>query len=171
MISLIPIPSTEVGEDGQPKFHIFPNGQENFHLWADQEANGGVDPEFDICDVDDGPIATALRGRTPGTWVLHGTTAYSRAALETDPETSASRLVEAWGHRLETTETPSWFRAHRWRFARALPETRMFRPLVDPDAALAVAGDAFGGGDAQGAWLSGESAAARLRDALFARSR
>jgi glycosyltransferase involved in cell wall biosynthesis len=46
MFSLIPIPSTEVGEDGQPKFYVFPNGQENFHFWADQEANGGVDPEF-----------------------------------------------------------------------------------------------------------------------------
>lgn len=130
-----------------------------------------VDPEADVFEFSDGPIATAVRGRTPGTWVLHGTTTYSLTELDTDPETSAGRLVEAWGHRLGASRTPSWFRAHRWRFARAVADPLVLRPPVDADALLAVAGDAFGGGDAEGAWLSGESAAARLRDALFARSR
>ncbi len=130
-----------------------------------------VDPEADVFEFSDGPIATAVRGRTPGIWVLHGTATYSLTELDTDPETSAGRLVEAWGRRLGASRTPSWFRAHRWRFARAVADPLVLRPPVDADALLAVAGDAFGGGDAQGAWLSGESAAARLRDAVFARSR
>ena len=48
MLSLLPIPSVDLREDGAPRFHIFPNGQQDFHLWAEREAEGGVDPEFRI---------------------------------------------------------------------------------------------------------------------------
>lgn len=132
---------------------------------------GGPDPEADLLTFESEILERAVRGHTAATWVLHATPAFSRLHLDDDPDASARLLLDEWALRMGSVPATTWFRAHRWRYARVALPASTERCLILEDTAVAVAGDAFAGGDAEGAWLSGEAAAARLRDALFARRR
>ena len=101
----------------------------------------------------------------PGeSWVLHGSPEWSYAHLEDTPEDVADALLvalsEAIGHELPT---PDLVRAHRWRYA--LPTMSAEEPcLWDEDWQLAVAGDGCpAGARVEGAFLSGWTAARRIR--------
>jgi len=55
--------------------------------------------------------------------------------------------------------------AHRWRYARAA-EPLHVRTLTDEAHRVAVAGDWCAGNRVEGAWLSGQAAAASIRALL-----
>ncbi|MCA9569209.1 MAG: NAD(P)-binding protein [Myxococcales bacterium] len=87
---------------------------------------------------------------------LHATPGWSFEHLEASPEHVIATLVGA----LDLPE-PEVAEAHRWRYARVRKGLDA-EALYDPDLRLAIAGDAFAGGDARGALLSGAAAAGRL---------
>lgn len=108
-------------------------------------------------------------GRNPDgvegeSWVMHGTPEWSYQHLEEAPETIAAQMLDAFAEALgRELPTPDLARAHRWRYA--LPTAAAGTPsLWDADAQLAIAGDACPvGARVEGAFLSGWTAARRIR--------
>lgn len=95
---------------------------------------------------------------------IHASPAYSRRRWDDDAEEIAAELLERGANWLHP-EMVEW-QLHRWRYAR--PTSIYAKPLllVDGEAPLALAGDAFGGPRVEGAALSGDAAAAALFHAL-----
>ena len=96
------------------------------------------------------------------TWVLHGTTSWSREHAEAPAETVSAALVEAF---FEATglepQTPVFTSAHRWLLARAEGPLES-GALWDAKRKLGVCGDWCSGGEVEGAVYSGLEAAQRL---------
>jgi len=102
----------------------------------------------------------------PGeSWILHGSPEWSYAHLEDAAEDVTVHLLDALAEALgrDDLPTPDLARAHRWRFA--LPTAAAGTPaLWDADWQLAVAGDGCPtGARVEGAFLSGWTAARRIR--------
>jgi predicted NAD/FAD-dependent oxidoreductase len=120
---------------------------------------------FDGAFVHSSPLSWVARnGAKPGrpdgeTWVLHGSTEWSRRHLELEAEEAAARLLAAFRDAVGgLEEVPVHLDGHRWRFA--LPGTVVSEEcLFDSDLNVAACGDWCGGPRVEGAFLSGSSAA------------
>jgi photolyase PhrII len=107
--------------------------------------------------------SSALPGREGGdAWVLHAAVAWTRANLEEDAEQILPQLKGAFENLLgHSLPTPSWERAHRWRFA--LPEqTAGVECSWDAERQVVACGDWALDGSIEGALLSGMAAAGRI---------
>lgn len=134
---------------------------------------GGPEPEFDVCLPDvGGPVALishdSSKRRAPKrrALVIQATPAWSRAHLEDDPERWSAEL---WGAAADLiggwVGEPVVRDAHRWRYARVDPVYALRGPVVvgSGPAKVIVTGEAFHeGSGAQGAFLAGQRAAARI---------
>lgn len=87
------------------------------------------------------------------TLVLHATPGYTRRRFDAPGETVAAELFEAARALLPWDAAPAWTHHHRWRYAR--PEFTLPEPALPMAPGLALAGDAFGEGRVEGAYLSG----------------
>jgi predicted NAD/FAD-dependent oxidoreductase len=133
-----------------------------------------LDLGWDAAAIESGPLARAVRLRTPGpvpsladlpapeSWVLHASEAWSRSRLEEDPTRLALDLAEAFeallGRPLPEVHHIS---GHRWRYGltvRALGEAC----LHDPQQGLGVCGDWCLGDRLEDAWASGRALADRM---------
>lgn len=97
-------------------------------------------------------------------WVLHGTPEWSYAHFDDDAETVIAQLLAALEAALGVkVPEPDFVRSHRWRYA--LPTAPAGSPaLWDASWRLAVAGDGCpDGARVEGAFLSGWTAARRIR--------
>lgn len=98
-------------------------------------------------------------GDTDGvTLVLHATPSFSRRRFHDPSETISAALHDAARPLLPWDADPVWTYHHRWRYA--LPEHTLGERSVEVAPALTLAGDAFGDGRIEGAYLSGLDAAA-----------
>ena len=133
-----------------------------------------LDQDFGGAFVDRSPLSWIANndskpGRNPGgspgeSWILHGSPEWSYAHLEDSPEEIAEQLIEALAAALQRDlPKPDLVRAHRWRYA--LPTVAAGSPcLWDAEWNLAVAGDGCpAGARVEGAFLSGWTAARRIR--------
>jgi hypothetical protein len=120
--------------------------------------------------IADGPLAWIANDsskRASGAswiaWTLHASASFSESHLEDPPEAWQPELLSAASDIL-ARNIPAFpvlepLRAHRWRFAHAM-NTLDGATLVAPThAPLVLAGDAFGHGRVESAWLSGRAAA------------
>jgi predicted NAD/FAD-dependent oxidoreductase len=127
-----------------------------------------LETEFDGAFVVDSPLSWVARntskpGRPSGeNWVLHASPEWSQRHLETERESAAEDLFEAFKRALgRPIDTPVHLAAHRWRFA--LPTEPLAQAcLVDPDLRVVACGDWCGGPRVEGAFLSGLEAARRV---------
>lgn len=110
-------------------------------------------------------IAHDSSRRAPGTTdgvtlVLHATPGFSHRRFDDPPEVIVSALLEAARPLLSWNADPAWTYHHRWRYA--LPEHTLDERAIDVGPGLTLAGDAFGEGRLEGAYLSGLTAAEAL---------
>lgn len=117
--------------------------------------------------VNEGPLSWFCRqstkpGRVGEAWVLHATTAWSDAHLETSGPDVASDLYQAWLDLVGVIDQePAFMQTHRWRYAQSpAPLDQGF--LCDQDERVWVAGDWCNGNRVEGAWLSGRGVARAL---------
>lgn len=95
--------------------------------------------------------------------VLHASAGFSAAHLDGDLSVAGRLMLARAGQICPCLTAADLLHVHRWRFARAS------RPLNDvtywrlpEDGPLYLAGDAFGRGNIESAWLSGAAAARQL---------
>ncbi len=132
-----------------------------------------LDTPMQGCFVQDSPLDWLARNRSkPGrdttldTWVLHATSAWSKAHLDLSREAVIEHLHGAFAELLHCTmPAPSFSLAHRWLYARP-SNSHEFGVLADADLGLFVCGDWCLSGRVEGAWLSGQEAARRLIEHL-----
>ena len=132
-----------------------------------------LDTPMQGCFVQDSPLDWLARNRSkPGrdtpldTWVLHATSAWSKAHLDLSREAVIEHLHGAFAELLHCTmPAPSFGLAHRWLYARP-SSSHEFGVLADADLGLFVCGDWCLSGRVDGAWLSGQEAARRLIEHL-----
>jgi predicted NAD/FAD-dependent oxidoreductase len=148
--------------------------------WTLMAVTDEVDWPWDACEPDTGPLAWVARNdRRPGrtgpagcaVWVAHADPAWSRRHLEADPADVAERLGHALQGLLPPAPALRWHHraVHRWRYAAPMgpaPDERL--AWWDEGRGLAVCGDFLGGGDADGAWRSGDELADRIAAELEA---
>ena len=108
-------------------------------------------------------IAHDSSRRAPGTadgvtLVLHATPSYSRLRFDDPPEVIVADLLAAARPLLPWDTDPTWSFHHRWRYAQ--PEYTLAERAFEVTTGLTLAGDAFGEGRVEGAYLSGLAAAA-----------
>ncbi|KAB0566990.1 MULTISPECIES: NAD(P)/FAD-dependent oxidoreductase [Pseudomonas] len=128
-----------------------------------------LDTPMEGCFVQDSPLDWLARNRSkPGrdsaldTWVLHATSAWSKAHLDLSKEAVIEHLHGAFAELLHCAmPAPSFSVAHRWLYARP-SSSHEFGVLADADLGLYVCGDWCLSGRVEGAWLSGQEAARRL---------
>jgi len=134
--------------------------------------DGPLDLPFDGAFVNVGPLRWVARnGSKPGrmhaeSWVLHASPEWSAERVDDPPGEAIGPLLEAFADAagLEEPPEPSLVFAHRWR--HALPTQPLdTRALWDDSSRVAVAGDWCGGPRIEGAWLSGQTAAAHILQA------
>jgi renalase len=124
--------------------------------------------EWDAAFVNEGALAwvcnqAAKPGRpTAPAWVLHATSEWSRAHLETDAEKVVDELLDAARLLPGAAKVQAEFaQAHRWRYSRAnQPLDR--GALWFEQYRLALAGDWCAGSRVEGAFLSGIAASHRI---------
>ncbi|MHA4976332.1 NAD(P)/FAD-dependent oxidoreductase [Pseudomonas extremorientalis] len=132
-----------------------------------------LDTPMEGCFVQDSPLDWLARNRSkPGrdttldTWVLHATSAWSKAHLDLPKEAVIEHLHGAFAELLHSAmPAPSFRLAHRWLYARP-SSSHEFGVLADADLGLYVCGDWCLSGRVEGAWLSGQEAARRLIEHL-----
>lgn len=124
-----------------------------------------VDLSLDGAFVSDSPLAWVARNNSkPGRpasecWVLHATPAWSRTALESEPEHALSELLRAFAAAIDAAlPAVRYATAHRWRFAST------DEPLGEPyrweaSVKIGVCGDWGDGGRVERAVLSGHALA------------
>ena len=155
---------------------VFPDAVAHVHYapcWALLLALS--DPDIDLSTLAQSNVFGHV-GRTPAqqgapsacTWVLHARPEWSAGHLEHTAQDVQRLLlaeaVSAYGRAIE----PAAAFAHRWRFARAVqPLSRDCLWL--PAARVAIGGDGFAGGDAEGAFHSGLTLASTVLGAVRAR--
>jgi predicted NAD/FAD-dependent oxidoreductase len=95
--------------------------------------------------------------------VLHGSSAFSQEHLEGDLSAAGRLMLERAGRICPTLREADLVQVHRWRYAK------VSQPLSDipywrflNSAPLYMAGDAFGRGNVESAWLSGATAGVQL---------
>lgn len=123
---------------------------------------------FDAAHVHGSPLAWAASGPSrPGRsgeecWVLHGSRAFSRGALESEPAPIAATLRAAFQEATgRAFPTPVLEQVHRWRYAFS-ESGRAERCFWDGDAGLGLCGDGWSGPTLEAAFLSGSALAGRV---------
>jgi len=124
-----------------------------------------LDLGFDGAFVHDSAVSWVARNASKPerpsheSWVVHGSSEWSTAHLEMEPDRAAEILVREFGAAVGLGRVgPTHLTAHRWRFAlprSPLPEACLF----DENLGLAACGDWCGGPRVEGAFLSGLAAA------------
>lgn len=148
--------------------------------WTLMAATDEVDWPWDAAEPAKGPLAWVLRNdRKPGrnapaglaTWVAHATPAWSADQLEAEPRAVAEALCAALAALVPVSPGLRVHHAsvHRWRYA--VPAERIGGAVDcwwDAALGLGVCGDAFGGGQVEAAWRSGDELADTVACALEA---
>ena len=131
-----------------------------------------LDIPYDGLFVHDSPLSWVSRdsakpGRPAGErWVLHAGPVWSESRLEAEPEAVAEALLETFFADVGLAPKPTTrLVAHRWRYALAEPPIDR-GCLFDEGLRIGAAGDWLHGARVEGAYLSGLSAADRVREAL-----
>ena len=100
------------------------------------------------------------------TVVAHCTPRFARARFDDDPEAVGDTIARAVAEVAGLEAAPTWRRVHRWRYAQTE------KPLDARSARLApglyAAGDGFGAGRVEGAYLSGRDVARTMLAELAA---
>jgi predicted NAD/FAD-dependent oxidoreductase len=125
-----------------------------------------VNAAWDGAFVHESPIAWLARNNSkpgrpsaPECWVLHASTDWSAAHLDSSGEAVLAELLEAFrGIIKRRLEPPIHANAHRWKFS-ATPLSLDTQAFFDPRQSLAVCGDWLAGGRVEGAYRSGMAAA------------
>jgi predicted NAD/FAD-dependent oxidoreductase len=124
--------------------------------------------EWDAAFVNQGPLGwvcsqAAKPDRPPApAWVLHATTAWSRAQLKTGGQEIAALMLDAARQLPGANPFEVAFAApHRWLYSQA-HEPLDAGALWFPETRLALAGDWCAGSRVEGAFLSGLAAAAHI---------
>ena len=125
------------------------------------------------CFVQDDALDWVARNRSkPGrdgeldTWVLHGTSDWSRQHLDLPKEAVIERLHGAFAELIDcVVPAPEFTLAHRWLYARPA-QAHEWNALTDAGLGLYACGDWCLSGRVEGAWLSGQEAARRLLENL-----
>lgn len=96
----------------------------------------------------------------PESWVLHAEDAFTRQHLEESAEWVADALVRQFLAAVGSDASPRvvYQKAHRWRYALAQAPFPKAPCLFDASQGLILAGDWLGGGNIEGAYLSGKAA-------------
>ncbi len=123
-------------------------------------------PGWDAAEITEGPLCWVARdsskpGRPgPETWVLHAGARWSEEHIESDAESVARQLLQAF--EVHAGPLPEGVRAtaHRWRYALPAPQI-VDRCWWDAAAGLGLCGDWMHGTGVEGAWLSGRALARR----------
>lgn len=95
--------------------------------------------------------------------VLHGSPVFSQEHLDGDLTTAGRLMLEHAGKICPTLKDADLIQVHRWRYAKvsqSLADIPYWRFLNS--APLYMAGDAFGRGNVESAWLSGATAGSQL---------
>lgn len=103
------------------------------------------------------------------TVVLHGSAGFSRRRFDDPAEAVVAALLDAAAALLPWDADPAWWYHHRWRYA--LPEHTLGERTMEVAPGLLLAGDAFGDGRVEGAYLSGLAAAERVATARLTQVR
>ena len=125
------------------------------------------------CFVQDSELDWLARNRckperdtTLDTWVLHATSAWSKAHLDASKDEVIERLHGAFAELIGCPlPAPTFSLAHRWLYARPA-QPHQWGALGDPDMGVFVCGDWCSSGRVEGAWLSGHEAAQQLLGSL-----
>lgn len=122
--------------------------------------------EFEAVRIPDGPLAWAAEdsskpNRTAdATWVLHGSSAFSRDQIDAAPEEAVAALVDAF-RRLTNAPEPAFALGHLWRYAQV--ETPAETPFgFDKALGIGTCGDWRIGPRVELAWSSGDQLAAAI---------
>lgn len=125
------------------------------------------------CFIQDDALDWIARNRSkPGrtgeldTWVLHGTSEWSRQHLDLPKEAVIEQLHGAFAELIDcVVPAPEFTMAHRWLYARPA-QAHEWNALTDAGLGLYACGDWCLSGRVEGAWLSGQEAARRLLENL-----
>lgn len=106
---------------------------------------------------------TSKPSRTgPEAWVVHASSAWSRAHIDLTPEQAAEALFSAFRGVVPEAPEPTWLQAHRWRYA--FVQTPARSPFAwDLDLRLGLCGDWRIGARVEAAWLSGDGLGAAVQ--------
>jgi predicted NAD/FAD-dependent oxidoreductase len=139
--------------------------------WTLMAASDDVDWPWDSALLENGELARIARNdRKPGRtaphdvvpWVAQATPAWSIAHLNADPAEVIEVLSAALARKLSSVHPVGWHHrsVHRWRYARiGRVGNGRSRCLWDDALGLGVCGDAFGDGNVEAAWTSGDELA------------
>ena len=106
------------------------------------------------------PGRTPPRDRVP--WLAHATPAWSLAHLNDDPADVTTVLKAALARQLPSVKPLTWHHTsvHRWRYARFdRIATNGLDCFWNDALGIGVCGDAFGAGNVEAAWSSGDELA------------
>lgn len=135
---------------------------------------GSPAPPWDLAYPDDSPLLQTLshdstkRGSAAATiLVCQAGAAWSRSHVDEPPDAWAPLVLrEAVRIAGDWAAAPEWVQAHRWRYSRGGPATRLAHPplvTTERGARIGLAGDGFSRrGGVEGAWLSGRELARRI---------
>lgn len=103
---------------------------------------------------------TKREDRSPCVLVIHSTGAHARARFDDPPDAVALDLLSAASEIVPWAAQPAWHDVQRWRYA--LTEQVHPDPWLRIEDGLVLAGDGFGEGKIEGAFLSGLEAGRNL---------
>jgi hypothetical protein len=103
---------------------------------------------------------TKREDRSTSVLVVHSTGAYARARFDDPADAVALDLLSSASRIVSWADRPTWRDVRRWRYA--LTEQVHPDPWLQVEDGLALAGDAFGEGRIEGAFLSGLEAGRNL---------